>query len=116
VRSYTLERTSNTIDVSILGTDWKRYARGQRGWSGTLECLYDPNDPGQAALEDSVDVGEQVLLTFMDLGESEGSPVKSGNAEITNVTETVATEDAIGLSITFQGTGPLEKSTVPTTP
>lgn len=111
VKSYTLEITSNTIDVSTIGTDWKQYLRGQRGWSGTIECFYDPTDAAQAELESKVDAGETVHLTFLDLGEGSGNPKKEGDAVITGVTTTVATEDAIGLSISFQGTGALTTST-----
>jgi predicted secreted protein len=111
VRSYTLEITSNTIDVSTLGTDWKAYLRGQRGWSGTIECFYDPTDAAQAELESLVDAGSSVHLIFMDLGVGSGNPKKEGDAVITGVTTTVATEDAIGLSISFQGTGALTTST-----
>jgi predicted secreted protein len=116
VRSYTLEISSNTIDASTLGTDWKNYLRGQRSWSGTLECFYDPTDAAQAELESLVDTGESVTLTFLDLGNTAGNPRKSGSAVITNVTTNVATEDAIGLSISFQGQGALTIDTVPTTP
>lgn len=113
VRSYTLEIASNTIDVSTLGTDWKSFLRGQRSWSGTLECFYDPTDPAQMELESQVDAGQSVTLTFLDLGNTAGNPRKSGSAVITNVTTTVATEDAIGLSISFQGQGELTVDTVP---
>jgi hypothetical protein len=113
VRSYTLEITSNTIDVSTIGTDWKSYLRGQRGWSGTIECFYDPTDPAQAELESLVDAGSTIKLTFLDLGEGSGKPAKSGDAVVTGVTTTVTSEDAIGLSISFQGTGPLTTTTQP---
>lgn len=113
VRSYTLEITSNTIDVSTIGTDWKAYLRGQRSWSGTIECFYDPTDAAQAELESLVDAGSTIHLTFLDLGTGSGNPQKEGDAVVTGVTTTVTTEDAIGLSISFQGTGPLTTTTQP---
>jgi len=114
VRSYELSIDAGTIDVSTISTDWKKFLRGQRGWSGTLQCFYDPDDPEQAELESKVQSGLDVHLTFLDLGDEVGKPKKSGNAVITNVTTSVATEDAVGLSITFQGNGELTVETVTT--
>ena len=42
VRSFSIETSLGTIDVSTLATDWKKYLVGQAGWSGSLECFYDP--------------------------------------------------------------------------
>lgn len=111
-RSYDLEIEAGTIDAPVLSTDWKTFLRGQRSWSGTIQCWYDPADPSQAELESRIDQGEDVHLTFFDLGEEVGKPKKSGNAIITRVRTSVATEEAVGLEISFQGNGPLVRETV----
>lgn len=115
-RSYNLDRGRNAIDVSTLSDEWKKHLGGQKTWSGTLECFYDPADPAQAAMEELIEVDTPCKLTFMPLGDAAGSPVQSGDAIITSVGQPVETENAIGQSYGFTGTGPLTPSTVPVTP
>jgi len=112
VRSYELNIEVGTIATPILSTEWREFLSGQKGWTGTIQCYYDPNDEAQSELESKITQGEDVHLTFFDLGEEVGKPKKSGNAIITGVRSNVETEDAIGLLITFQGNGPLTVETV----
>ena len=47
VRSFSVETSLGTIDVSTLSTDWKKYLVGQAGWTASMDLFYDPTDPGQ---------------------------------------------------------------------
>lgn len=71
VRSFSLETTLGTIDVSTLATDWKSYIVGQAGWSGTMELFYDPTDDGQAELVARALAGTPCDFTFLPFGEDE---------------------------------------------
>ena len=50
VRSFSLETSLGTIDVSNIGTNWKEYIVGQAAWSSSMELFYDPTDSAQASL------------------------------------------------------------------
>jgi len=108
VRSFSIETALGTIDVSTLATDWKKYLVGQSGWSGTLECFYDPTDAAQADLVNKARAGTLCTLTVQPLGAGAGKTELVGTAYITSMGISGATEDAVGLSISFQGTGELE--------
>ena len=107
VRSYSIETALGTIDASVLSTTWKNYLVGQSGWSGTLECFYDPADTAQADLVNKARVGTLCTLTVQPLGAGAGKTELVGTAYITSMGISGATEDAVGLSISFQGTGEL---------
>jgi len=71
VRSFSLETTLGTIDVSTLATDWKSYIVGQAGWSASMEMFYDPADPGQEELVTRALAGTPCEFTFLPFGEDE---------------------------------------------
>ena len=107
VRSFSIETALGTIDVSTLATDWKKYLVGQAGWSGSLECFYDPTDPAQADLVAKARAGTICTITVQPLGVGVGNTQLSGSCYCTSMSIAGATEDAVGLSISFQGTGEL---------
>jgi len=107
VRSYSIETALGTIDVSTLSTTWKNFLVGQAGWSGTMELLYDPADAAQADLVNKAMAGTLCTLTVQPLGAGTGKTELVGTAYITSMGISGATEDAVGLSISFQGTGEL---------
>lgn len=111
-RSVARDTSRNTVDVSVIGTDWKKWALGQRQWSGSLEILYDPTDESQQALIDAMDDGTTCELTFLPFGEVVGKPKASGTALITSLSEPFEMEDAIKITANFQGHGPLTKGVV----
>lgn len=107
VRSYSIETSLGTIDASVLSTTWKDYLVGQSGWSGSLEMFYDPTDTSQAELVSKARAGELCEIAVQPLGAGAGNTELKGNCYITGMTVSGATEDAVGLSVSFQGTGEL---------
>ena len=107
VRSYNIETALGTIDASTIATNWKKYLVGQASWSGSLELFYDPTDSAQSALVSNAMAGTLCTLTIQPLGAGSGKPQLAGSCYVTGMTISGATEDAVGLSITFQGTDPL---------
>lgn len=110
VRSFSIETALGTIGVSTLATDWKKYLVGQAGWSGSLELFYDPTDSAQSALVSNAMAGTLCTLTIQPLGAGSGKPQLAGSCYITGMTISGATEDAVGLSITYQGADTLALS------
>lgn len=107
VRSYNIETALGTIDASTIATNWKKYLVGQAGWSGSLELFYDPTDSAQSALVSNAMAGTLCTLTIQPLGAGSGKPQLVGSCYITGMTISGATEDAVGLSISYQGTDTL---------
>ena len=110
VRSFNIETALGTIDVSTLATDWKKFLVGQAGWSGTLELFYDPTDTAQADLVAKATAGTLCNITVQPLGAGSGKTQLSGDCYVTGMTISGATEDAVGMSVSFQGTDELTLS------
>ena len=107
VRSFNIETALGTIDVSTLATNWKNFLVGQAGWSGTLELFYDPTDAAQSDLVSKAMAGTLCNITVQPLGAGAGKTELVGDCYINTMTISGATEDAVGLSVAFQGTGEL---------
>lgn len=92
VRSFSIETSLGTIDVSTLSTTWKDYIVGQAGWTSSLELFYDPSDEAQDELVNRAITGETINITYLalgadeiyklDLGGSTGGTYKLNNGDI----------------------------------
>lgn len=71
VRSFSLETSLGTIDVSNIGTDWKEFLVGQAGWTASMELFYDPTDTAQDALIDRTVAGTPCEFVILPFGEDE---------------------------------------------
>ena len=71
VRSFSLETSLGTIDVSNIGTDWKEFLVGQAGWTASMELFYDPTDTAQDALVDRTVAGTPCQFVILPFGEDE---------------------------------------------
>ncbi|HPZ76890.1 MAG TPA: hypothetical protein PK409_09475 [Thermosynergistes sp.] len=71
VRSFNIETTLGTIDVSTIASDWKKYLVGQVGWSGTMELFYDPTDEAQEDLATKALAGTMCSFTFLPFDANE---------------------------------------------
>lgn len=80
VRSFTIETTLGTIDVSTLTTNWKKFISGQAAWTASVELFYDPSDPGQEELSRRVNVGTECEFTFLPFGGDEVYTLDLGGA------------------------------------
>ncbi|HXK90285.1 MAG TPA: hypothetical protein PL027_09860 [Thermosynergistes sp.] len=80
VRSFNIETSLGTIDVSTLSTEWKKFLVGQVGWTGTLEIFYDPTDDAQDALVTNALGGAKCSFTFLPFDANERYQLKLGGA------------------------------------
>lgn len=80
VRSFSIETTLGTIDVSTLASAWKNFIVGQAGWSGTMELFYDPTDDGQEELVTRALAGTPMEFTFLPFGADEIYDLDLGGA------------------------------------
>ena len=64
-RSWTLNITKDTLDVTDHGDTFRAFVGGLVSGSGTVELVYDPDATGQAAfIEDIVNTGDTADATF----------------------------------------------------
>lgn len=80
VRSFSLETSLGTIDVSNIGTDWKEFLVGQAGWTASMELFYDPTDTAQDALIDRTVAGTPCEFVILPFGEDEVYNLDLGGA------------------------------------
>jgi hypothetical protein len=80
VRSFSLETSLGTIDVSNIGTDWKEFLVGQAGWTASMELFYDPTDTAQDALIDRTVAGTPCQFVILPFGEDEVYDLNLGGA------------------------------------
>ena len=130
VRSFSLETSLGTIDVSNIGTDWKEFLVGQAGWTASMELFYDPTDTAQDALIDRTVAGtpcEFVILPFgedevydLDLGGASGGTftLGDGDAKVTSALAYNATAAQIqtALNTAYEEEGIIVAGTVITFP
>lgn len=111
VKSWSIDTQMGTIDVSTIGSTFKEFLVGQASWSGSLELFYDPADAAQEQLASDALAGELIELHIYPAGKGAGKPELSGSALITGWNPSGAVEDAVGLSLSFQGSAALTNTT-----
>jgi hypothetical protein len=82
IKSWSLEITSDTVDASIIGTQWRKNQATIKGWSGSFEGFWDETDTnGQGALSaerlkefgiKAKSQGDQVTFTFQGVSTTVG--------------------------------------------
>jgi Phage major tail protein 2. len=109
IKSWSLEITSDTVDASIIGTQWRKNQATIKGWSGSFEGFWDETDTnGQGALS----AGGTVTLNLYPEGDDSGATYWSGDAIITSISYNAAFDGIVEASFSFTGTGALTESTV----
>ena len=64
-RSWTLNITKDTLDVTDHGVTFRSFVGSLVSGSGTVELVYDPDATGQAAfIEDVINTGDTADATF----------------------------------------------------
>ena len=106
-RSFEIGTALGTIDASTLSTQWKKYLVGQTNWTVSFELFYDPSDTAQATIVDNTMTGTLCKIVVKPIGEGATDTMLYGDCYVTNMRITGATEDAVGLSISAQGTDEL---------
>lgn len=109
VKSWSLEVTSDTVDASVIGTEWRKTQSTIKSWSGSMEAFWDEEDRnGQGKLT----AGKTVTLNLYPQGNEEGSNYFTGNVIITSIGYSASFDGLVEASFSFTGTGPLEQKIV----
>ncbi|PZP84545.1 MAG: hypothetical protein DI582_08485 [Azospirillum brasilense] len=109
VKSWSLEVTSDTVDASIIGTQWRKNQATIKSWSGSFDAFWDETDTtGQGALE----VGATVTLNLYPEGNASGATYWTGDAIVTSIAYSGSFDGIVEATFSFTGTGALDEETV----
>lgn len=109
VKSWSLEVTSDTVDASIIGTQWRKNQATIKSWSGSFDGFWDETDTtGQGALA----VGATVTLNLYPEGDATGATFWTGNAIVTSIAYSGSFDGIVEATFSFTGSGALDEDTV----
>ena len=105
ISNWSMDLEADDIDVTSFDSNgWKEYIAGSRGWSGSFEGNFVPDDTeGQGALILAW-VNSQNVELQLDVNENISF---SGSAMIT-LSLDAAVDDKVSFSCDFQGSGVLD--------
>lgn len=111
VSNWSLNCSRNTVDVSTIGTEWKEFLPGQISADGSFDLIFDPtNDATATLIENDMFNGTELEFSIRPEGTGTGKSEYKLSAYVTSWNISGATEDALTVSVSFQGTGPIIKS------
>jgi predicted secreted protein len=109
VKSWSLEVTSDTVDASIIGTQWRKNQATIKSWSGSFDGFWDETDTtGQGALA----VGATVTLNLYPEGNATGATFWTGDAIVTSIAYSGSFDGIVEATFSFTGSGALDEDTV----
>ena len=109
VKSWSLEVTSDTVDASIIGTQWRKNQATIKSWSGSFDAFWDETDTtGQGALV----VGATVTLNLYPEGDATGATFWTGDAIVTSIAYSGSFDGIVEATFSFTGSGALDEDTV----
>jgi predicted secreted protein len=109
VKSWSLEITSDTVDASIIGTEWRKNQATIKSWSGSLDGFWDETDTtGQGELT----AGATVTLNLYPEGDDIGATYWSGDAIVTSISYSASFDGLVEVTFSFTGNGALTEQTV----
>ena len=109
VRSWSLEVTADTVDASIIGTQWRKNQATIKSWSGSFDAFWDESDTtGQGALV----AGATVTLNLYPEGNATGATYWSGQAIVTSVSYSGSFDGIVEATFSFTGSGALDEEIV----
>nr|BDD46842.1 hypothetical protein 8 [bacterium] len=104
-----MEVTSDTVDASVIGTEWRKNQATIKGWSGSFDAFWDETDTqGQGVLA----AGASVTLNLYPEGDDTGADYFTGDVIITSISYSASFDGLVEASFSFTGTGPLTQSQV----
>lgn len=109
VRSWTVEHTKDVIEDTVMGDAARTYKSGLHTWTGSMEVMYDTAQHDGLALFEP-DSDSALYVQFYPVATS---GVKyEGEVIVTSVSRNATFDDMVTASVSFQGTGPLVRSTI----
>ena len=107
VKSWSLEEVCDTVDSSIIGTEWRKNQATIKSWSGEIEAFWDKEDKhGQGELK----LGCIIDLRLYPEGDGDDKYLFTGSAIVTGISRQASVDGLVETSFSFQGNGILKSS------
>jgi TP901-1 family phage major tail protein len=105
IKSWSLELSLDTLEVTALGDDWKNYIAGLKEWSASSEGDYEvtTDTAGQDALQAAYLSGTTVVVKLY----VDSANYYTGSAYINSLSIEDPVDDVVTISIEFTGNGAL---------
>jgi len=95
-------------EITSQGDDWKTHVAGCAGWSGKVDCIFDPSNTEQKALMDNIVAATPgTKLTDIEFNLEDSGDYFSGNLFITSFPVTTSVGGKVTCSFNFVGDGAL---------
>ena len=109
-RSWSIDEVGDTAELSTMGSSARGFLAAINSWSGSLDIYYDVDD---AAIIDNAKVGVVVHIEVYPSGMDTPAPVVlEGSCIITGIAKGAAYDGMIETTISFQGSGILERNMI----
>ena len=106
VKSWSLEEICDTVDASIIGTEWRKNLATIRSWSGAIEAFWDETDTnGQGSFKP----GATVELKLYPEGIGNDKHYFTGTAIVSSISRQGSFDGLVESSFSFQGNEELKK-------
>jgi hypothetical protein len=106
---WSLSEETGVAEGRVMGEATIRRHATYSGWSGSVNVLYDPADPGQTL---ALVAGAYLEAVFMPQGNAVGNVSKTGKAYVTAVEFGQSTDEWATAAVTLQGDGLLVTGTL----
>lgn len=110
VTSYTLEETTETLDVTSMTDTSRQILSTFKGFTGTIDGYWDGSSThiGHDADDDpDIKAGDTINFELYPAGEAATALYYSGSAIVTSISRSASFDGAVEYSIAFDGTGDL---------
>lgn len=106
IQDWTLEGSADLAEDTNMGDNSKGFLSGVKSWSVQLQCNFDAGDAGQ----ESITEGSVCAVSLYPGGSNAGQPVRSGNALVEKIGESVNRNNVVTRSFTLRGNGDLTRA------
>jgi predicted secreted protein len=107
IKSYSVEETSDTVEVTSMGDGFRDYLPTLTSFSGSIDVFWDEDDTAQQALT----VGTEVTIKFYAEGTTTGAKYYTGTAIVTGLSISASFDGMVEASISVQGKSALTLAT-----
>ena len=107
IKSYSVEETSDTVEVTSMGDSFRDYLPTLTSFSGSIDVFWDEEDTAQIALQ----VGTEVTIKFYPEGTDTGDKYYQGTAIVTGLSISSSFDGMVEASVSIQGKSDLTLAT-----
>lgn len=115
VTSFTLEETTETIDVTSCGDNNRVILPTFVGFSGSIDGYWDKDDAllnHTGSVEPVIRAGQTITFELYPEGTASTALYYAGSAIVASVSRSASFDGAVEYSISFEGTGNLSYNVV----